>query len=107
MREKVAKMMYFAARLTGVILAVSALLALFQPIYTAGGEIDRFLMLLLIGFPFGVGKMLVILSPVRCGVGESVGVLAVDFILGGLAGIVFLGIIIVKNCFGLIKAVID
>lgn len=50
------------------------------------GKSDLFLYWILAGFPFGMRKMCLWLIPRNFGIGESVGVLALNGIIGGLIG---------------------
>ena len=47
------------------------------------------------GFPFGIQKMLVLLIPRNFGIAGSIGVLALDAIIGGMIGVIVLVIKIV------------
>lgn len=62
------------------------LAAFFKPIYMTDGICDYFLMWLLIGCPFGIRKMSLLLVPHGFGIGGTLGVLAVNIIIGGLFG---------------------
>ena len=68
-----------------------ALAILFKAVYMTDGQVDYFLAWVLIGFPFGVRKMMLLLVPSRFGLAGTVGVFALDVILGGIiSGLVFL-----------------
>lgn len=62
------------------------LAAFFKPIYMTDGICDFFLMWLLIGCPFGIRRMSLWLVPRGFGIAGTVGVLAVNIIVGGLIG---------------------
>lgn len=62
------------------------LAAFFKPIYMTDGVCDYFLMWLLVGCPFGIRRMNLWLLPHGFGIGGTLGVLAVNFIVGGLIG---------------------
>ena len=62
------------------------LAAFFKPIYMIDGICDFFLMWLLIGCPFGIRRMSLWLVPRGFGIAGTVGVLAVNIIVGGLIG---------------------
>ena len=47
------------------------------------------------GLPFGIQKMLVVLIPRNFGIAGSIGVLALDAIIGGMIGVIVLAIKIV------------
>ena len=50
------------------------------------GEFDLFLYWILAGFPFGMRKMCLWLIPRNFGIGGSMGILALNGIIGGLIG---------------------
>ena len=62
------------------------LVAFFKPIYMTDGICDFFLMWLLIGCPFGIRRMSLWLVPRGFGIAGTIGVLAVNIIVGGLIG---------------------
>jgi len=62
------------------------LAAFFKPIYMTDGICDFLLMWLLIGCPFGIRRMSLWLVPRGFGIAGTVGVLAVNLIVGGLIG---------------------
>lgn len=68
------------------ILLVGILLLIFIPISKAEGKIDYFLLWILVGCPFGIGKMFGWLVPRNFDIAGTVGVIAVNFIIGGLIG---------------------
>lgn len=47
------------------------------------------------GFPFGIQKMLVLLIPRNFGIAGSIGVLALDAVIGGMIGVIVLAIKII------------
>ena len=47
------------------------------------------------GFPFGIQKMLVLLIPRNLGIAGSIGVLALDAVIGGMIGVIVLAIKII------------
>lgn len=62
------------------------LAAFFKPIYMLGGVCDYFLMWICIGLPFGIRRMSLWLVPSGYGISGSVGVFALNLIVGGLIG---------------------
>ena len=50
---------------------------------------------IMVGFPFGIQKMLVLLIPRNFGIAGSIGVLALDAIIGGMIGVIVLAIKII------------
>lgn len=71
-----------------VILAL-VLFSIFSRIFTENGETDNFLVWLACGVPFGIGKMFTLI-PVGMGISGTVGVFALNIVLGGLIGGVIL-----------------
>ena len=65
---------------------IGILLLLFKPIYMVGGKVDIFYLWLAVGIPFGMQKMFVWLIPRNHDIGTSIGIIAVNFIVGGLIG---------------------
>ena len=68
------------------VMTVWLLMILFLPICRANGETDLFLLWVLVGFPFGVGKMIVWLIPKNYGIAGTVGVFALGCLISGLVG---------------------
>ena len=71
-----------------VILAL-VLFSIFSRIFTENGETDYFLVWLACGVPFGIGTMFTLI-PVGMGISGTVGVFALNIVLGGLIGGVIL-----------------
>lgn len=74
---------------TKTVLPVTLALVLFyafQTIFTENGERDYFLIWLCCGLPFGIRRMFVWFIPHGYDIGSSVGILALNFIVGGLIG---------------------
>jgi hypothetical protein len=71
------------ALLTGSVLLLAAL---FRPVCMDGGVCNYFLLSLLVGIPFGIGRMVLILPPASYDIGGSLGVLALDCLVGGAFG---------------------
>ena len=69
--------------LTGSVLLLAAL---FRPVCMDGGDCNYFLLSLLVGIPFGIGRMVLILPPASYDIGGSLGVLALDCLVGGALG---------------------
>lgn len=72
--------------------SVGLLLAAFYPVCTTNGQCDYFLLWILVGWPFGIGKMFIWLIPKNFGLAGSMGVFALNIIIGGLIGGVIAGI---------------
>lgn len=65
---------------------IGILVLLFQPIYMVDGKINYLYMWILVGIPFGVRRMWIWLIPKNHDLGATVGIVAVNFIVGGLIG---------------------
>lgn len=57
-----------------------------------GNGVNWFQFWIMSGFPFGIRKMLMLLIPRNFGIAGSIGVLALDAIIGGVIGVVVLAI---------------
>ncbi len=68
------------------VVAVSILVVIFLPICKSDGQIDYFLLWIWVGCPFGIRKMFAWLVPRNFGLAGTVGVIALNFIIGGLLG---------------------
>ena len=69
-------------------LVIAAFMAWFcRPLYMHGTQCDVFMMLLLIGMPFGIGRMMIWFFPRGLGIGGSVAVFAFNVLIGGMIGI--------------------
>ena len=55
-----------------------------------GNGVNWFQFWIMSGFPFGIRKMLMLLIPRNFGIAGSIGVLALDAIIGGVIGVVVL-----------------
>ena len=62
------------------------LAAFLKPIYAPTGNADFFLMWLCVGLPFGLRRMCLWLVPFGYGISGTVGIFAVNLIVGGLIG---------------------
>jgi len=89
--------------------AVALLLCMFLPVCRAGGEVDYFLLWILVGCPFGIRKMFLWLVPGGFGIAGTVGVVALNFIVGGLIGgvvavyrLVYAAFYLLQTVFGMI-----
>lgn len=65
------------------------LFSIFSRIFTENGVRDYFLIWLACGVPFGIGKMFTLI-PIGFGIAGTVGVVALNIVLGGLIGGVIL-----------------
>ena len=68
---------------------VLLLFSVFSRIFVENGTPDYFLILLACGVPFGIGKMFTLI-PIGFGISGTVGVVALNLVLGGLIGGVIL-----------------
>ncbi|MEG0154938.1 MAG: DUF6050 family protein [Lachnospiraceae bacterium] len=76
----------FCVKVILPLLTIGLLLLMFLPICKSDGKIDYFLLWILVGCPFGIGKMFMWLVPSGYGIAGTVGVVALNFIVGGLIG---------------------
>lgn len=67
------------------------LFAMFKPVFTNDGVTNYFYVWLVCGIPFGIWRLRVWLIPRNYDIGGTVGVWALNFIIGGLIG----GVVIV------------
>lgn len=79
-------------------LAISLWLLTCYPVCQKAEGFDFFLYWVLAGFPFGIRKMCLILIPKNFGIAVSMGVLALNGIIGGLIG----GFVLIGTIFGII-----
>lgn len=91
------------------LVAIGLLLLMFLPVCKTNGEIDYFLLWILVGCPFGIQKMFVWMIPKGYDIGGTVGILAMNFIIGGLIGgfvavyrVIYAAFYILKSFMGLI-----
>ena len=71
------------------VVAAFLLYSIFSRIFVENGTIDFFLVWIACGVPFGIGKMFTLI-PVGFGISGTVGVVALNIVLGGLIGGVIL-----------------
>ena len=86
MVSKAPRIAFSLLRLGLLALGVLLLAALFRPVCMDGGDCNYFLLSLLVGIPFGIGRMVLILPPASYDIGGSLGVLALDCLVGGALG---------------------
>ena len=70
---------------------------------TTGTEFNLLYFLLMAGLPFGISKMTMIMIPRHFGLAGSMGVLALDCIVGGFVGIVCLAFYLLRICMNTAK----
>lgn len=68
------------------LVTIGILLLIFYPVCVENGSGNWFLLWILVGCPFGIGKMFVWLIPKNFGIAGMVGIIAFNFIIGGLIG---------------------
>lgn len=66
------------------------LFLIFKSIFTRNGETDYFYVWLCCGIPYGIRRMFLWIVPHGYDIGGTVGIVALNFILGGLIGIFIL-----------------
>ena len=78
--------------------AVASLMALIcRPLYMHDGSCDLIMLIILIGIPFGIGKMMVWFVPLRMDIGSTIGVFVFDILIGGIIGIFVLAFQIISS----------
>jgi hypothetical protein len=73
-------------RLILPITAAGLLALLFRPVYLTEGQIDYLLAWILIGFPFGIRKMFLVLLPSKFDLAGTIGVCFLNVLVGGIIG---------------------
>jgi len=68
------------------VVLIGLLLLLFKPLYMSDGEMNYLYMWILVGIPFGMKRMCMWLIPWNYGIAGTVGIIALNFIIGGLIG---------------------
>ena len=68
------------------LLLAFCLAAFFKPVYMVDGECDYFMLWLCVGLPFGLRRMCLWIVPVGYGISGTVGIFALNLIIGGLIG---------------------
>lgn len=105
--EKLSRIFLSLVRFAGLNAAILLLAALFKPLYLASGSCNYFLLCILIGIPFGAFRMVVLLNPSRLGIGESIGVIVLDLLIGGIIGFFAMCVTYIKSLLSIFKAVIE
>ena len=72
------------------VLVITVLFAGLRPFCIQDGKCNYFLLLLLMGIPFGIGKMCVWMVPRGFGLGGMLAVWMMNFLIGGLIGSIVL-----------------
>lgn len=62
------------------------MLAIFLPSFMENGKIDYFLLWVILGIPYGMGKTILVLLPNSYGIGESIGIFVLGCLFSGLIG---------------------
>ena len=81
------------------LVAIGFMVMLCYPVCNKPEGFDFFLFWILVGFPFGIRRMWMWLIPKNFDIAGSVGILALDCIVGGLIGGVFAVITLIKAVF--------
>ena len=68
------------------VLVITVLFAVLRPFCIQDGKCNYFLLLLLMGIPFGIGKMCVWMVPRGFDLGGTLAVWTMNFLIGGLIG---------------------
>lgn len=91
-----------------IALAVAALIAFItQPVYMADGSCDYFLLMLFIGIPFGIRQMFLWIVPIGHSLASTVGIVALNILVGGLIGIIVFAVTVITGMVSLILAVVS
>ena len=91
-----------------IALAVAALIAFTtQPVYMADGSCDYFLLMLFIGIPFGIRQMFLWIVPIGHSLATTVGIVALNILVGGLIGIIVFAVTVITGMVSLILAVVS
>ena len=72
------------------VLVITVLFTVLRPFCIRYGKCNYFLLLLLMGIPFGIGKMCVWMVPRGFDLGGTLAVWTMNFLIGGLIGSVVL-----------------
>lgn len=86
-----------------LILAVWMLMC--YPVCVKAGGFDYFLYWIMVGCPYGIWKMSMFLVPKNFGIAGSIGILALDCIIGGLIGGMIVIIRIINTVMEIIKLI--
>ena len=81
------------------LVAIGFMVMLCYPVCNKPEGFDLFLFWILVGFPFGIRRMWMWLIPKNFDIAGSIGILALDCIVGGLIGGVFAVITLIKAVF--------
>lgn len=71
----------------GVILVLTVI---FRPLCEQNGTVDYWKLLFMLGIPFGIHKMFFLVLPSGYGMGETIGILALNLLIGGAIGVIIL-----------------
>lgn len=87
------------------IMLAAILAMLFRPIYLQDDSCNYFLAWILIGFPFGIRRMHLWMFPSKFDLGGTVGIFALNIIIGGLIGGIALLLDILSGIYYLLKMI--
>lgn len=78
--------------------AIASMMAFFfQPVYMANGECNILLLLIIMGLPFGIRKMMLWFVPYRCSLSSTIGILFINVLIGGIIGIFVLAFQVIAS----------
>jgi len=83
-------------------LAIGIWVLTYYPVCNKTEGFDFFLFWILVGFPFGIRKMCMVLIPKNFGIAGSMGVLALNAVVGGLIG----GVVLIFKVIGMVCEVV-
>ena len=72
------------------VVSVLVLFLIFKSMFTRNGETNYFYVWLCCGIPFGIRRMFMWIVPHGYDIGGTLGIISLNFIVGGLIGIVIL-----------------
>lgn len=88
------------------VVEIAIMLILAYPICNKSGNIDFFLLWLIVGFPFGIKHMIMWFIPHNYGISGTVGVIGLDCIIGGIIGGFVVSYKIIKSIVAIIRILI-
>lgn len=88
------------------LIAIAVMFCLAYPICNKPDGMDYFLFWIIVGFPFGIRRMMLWLIPHNYGISGTMGVIGIDCIIGGIIGGFVVAFMIGKSIIAFIRIVI-
>ena len=85
---------------------IAIMLCLAYPICNKSGNIDFFLLWIIVGLPFGIKHMIMWLIPHNYGISGTIGVIGFDCIIGGIIGGFVVSFMVIKSIVAVIRILI-